>query len=113
MSTKHTPKKASRNDWHPADIVAALHKRGLTLRKLAEQHGVSPKAVIGALRERRVPAERRIADALGVHPMTIWPSRYNADGSRLLVPRGVHSHKSRLNSSAASRAVNGNLKRAA
>lgn len=113
MRTKRTPKKASRIDWHPADVVAALHKRGLTLRKLAEQHEVSPKAVIRALRERCVPAERRIAEAIGVHPMMIWPSRYNADGSRLLVARGQPSHKSRLNSSAAGGAVNGNLKRAA
>lgn len=113
MRTAYPPKKTSRIDWHPADIVAALHKRGLTLRKLAEQHGVSPKAVIRALRERCVPSERRIAEAVGVHPMTIWPSRYNADGSRLLVARGQPSHKSRLNSNAASRVVNGNLRRAA
>lgn len=113
MNTSRTPKKASRNDWHPADVVAALHKRGLTLRKLAEQHNVSPRAVIRALRERCIPAERRIAEAIGVHPMAIWPSRYNADGTRLMVARGQPSHKSRLHSSAASRAVNGNLKRAA
>lgn len=30
--------------------------------------------------------EKRIADAIGVHPMVIWPSRYNADGS--IKPRG-------------------------
>jgi len=26
--------------------------------------------------------EKRIADALGLHPKEIWPSRYNEDGTR-------------------------------
>ena len=103
METSLQPKKASRQDWHPADVVAALHKRGITLRKLAEQHNVSGRDIILALRERCLPAERRIADAIGVTPQTIWPSRYNPDGSRTdlrKLPRGP-------------RRVNGNLKRTA
>jgi len=43
----------------------------------------------------------------------IWPSRYNADGSRLLVPRGQPSHKSRTKCNAAHRRVNGNRAAAA
>lgn len=82
MRTAHTQKKASRQDWHPADVVAALHKRGTTLRKIAEQHCVTPKAVIKALRERNLPSERRIAEAIGIPASDIWPSRYNPDGSR-------------------------------
>jgi len=82
MNTKNHPKKTSRQDWHPADVVAALHKRGITLRKLAEQHNVSGRAVIQALRVRNFPSEKRIADAIGISPTDIWPSRYNPDGSR-------------------------------
>lgn len=82
METTRRPKKASHQDWHPADIVAALHKRGLTLRKVAEQYDVTPPAVIKALRERNLPSERRIAEAIGIPAQQIWPSRYNPDGSR-------------------------------
>ena len=37
-------------------------------------------------------SEKRIADALGLHPMEIWPSRYNSDGSRK--PQGLRAMKS-------------------
>lgn len=98
MKTRNHSKKASRQDWHPADVVAALHKRGITLRKLAEQHHVSSKAVIQALRVRNLPSEKRIADAIGIPAMDIWPSRYNPDGSRTdlrkltRAERAVNSH---------------------
>jgi len=113
MDTVKRSKKASRQDWHPADIVAALHKRGITLRKLADRHGITHRALNAALRERRLPAERRIAEAIGIPAQIIWPTRYNADGSRRDVPRGQPSHKSKLNSSARRAAVNGNLREAA
>lgn len=78
-------KKASREDWHPADIKAALHKRGITLAALAEVHGLNGSSSLSATFARSMPAnERRIADALGVEPKDIWPSRYNADGTRKL-----------------------------
>ncbi len=82
MKATYQSKKASRHDWHPADIVAALHKRGFTLRKLAEKRGVAAPTIIKALRERNLPSERCIAEAIGIPASKIWPSRYNPDGSR-------------------------------
>lgn len=105
MKTYSAPKKASQGDWHPADIVAALHKRGLTLREVARQHGVTHETVIAALRNRRAPSEKRIADALGIHPMVIWPTRYEPDGSRRYLTRG--RHVKRANGNALPPAVNG------
>lgn len=105
MKTHTAPKKASQGDWHPADIVAALHKRGLTLREVARQSGVSHEAVIAAMRHRRAPSEKRIANALGVHPMVIWPTRYEPDGSRRYLTRGRHVRKT--NGNALPAAVNG------
>ena len=103
MEKTRPPKKASPGDWHPADIVAALHKRGTTLRKVAERHSVSHAAVIAALRERNLPSERRIAEAIGIPAQTIWPSRYNPDGSRTDLRKVTRTR----------RAVNGNVRRAA
>ncbi len=70
--------------WHPEDIKAAVRKRGLTLSALAARHDMSTQAVSRALHERSsARAEKVIADFLGVHPMQIWPSRYDARGERL------------------------------
>ena len=60
----NTPKKASRKDWHPADIKAALDKAGWTLRALAAHHGIRGSSTLShTLAERSYPAnEKRIAD---------------------------------------------------
>jgi lambda repressor-like predicted transcriptional regulator len=83
--TKATAKKPSQTDWDPIDVKYALHKRGITLAGLAEAHGLTSSSSLSATFTRPMPAnEKRIADAIGVHPKVIWPSRYNADGSRKL-----------------------------
>lgn len=86
-------KKASQEDWHPADIKAALHKKGITLRSLAQAHGLKESSSMSAALVRSLPSnEKRIADALGVHPKVIWPSRYHADGSHK--PQGFRAVQS-------------------
>ena len=102
MNTK-TPKKASQEDWHPADVIAALRKRGITLRALAVQHGLKDSSSMSAALVRSLPAnEKRIADALGLHPKDIWPSRYHEDGTRK--PQGFRA----IQCTAAVPARNGN-----
>lgn len=77
-------KKTSPADWHPAQVLAALHMRGITYRELARRRNVSSttgysRATIDAM----YPGyERQIAEALDLHPKDIWPTRYNADGTR-------------------------------
>lgn len=91
--TTQSPKKASQKDWHPADILAALHKRGITLRGLAAAHGLTNSSTLSSAMIRSYPtSERRIAEALELHPKDIWPSRYNADGTRK--PQGLRAMKS-------------------
>lgn len=81
MASQPASKKASREDWHPADIIAALRKAGWSLAQLALHHGYADKsAVRGAISKPYPKAERIIATALGLHPMQIWPSRYDAAG---------------------------------
>ncbi|HAJ0703983.1 TPA: transcriptional regulator, partial [Escherichia coli] len=36
-------------DWHRIDIVAALHKRGVTMRGLSENAGLKPDTLKNAL----------------------------------------------------------------
>lgn len=80
--TTSNPKKASQEDWHPADVLAALHKSGTTLSRIALDAGLTGSSSLSACLVRPMPAnEKRIAAALGVPAAAIWPSRYEADGS--------------------------------
>ena len=81
MTSHRTPKKPALQDWHKADIVAALWKRGTSLRKLDRAHGFAPGAISNALHRAWPNGQRIIADAIGVAPQEIWPSRYEPDGT--------------------------------
>jgi len=81
MNRQHPARKPAPADWHKADIKAALEKAGWSLRSLARHHALSPRAVSQALHSPYPASERRIADAIGVHPMVLWPSRYALDGT--------------------------------
>ena len=70
-------------DWHPADVLAALKKRGWSLAGLSVANGYHPTAVGKALKQPWPAVERLLADAIGVPPQEIWPSRYDHDGQPL------------------------------
>ncbi|MGH8426375.1 MAG: helix-turn-helix domain-containing protein [Gammaproteobacteria bacterium] len=78
MSIRALPKKAGLlEDWHPADIVAELRKAGWSLRKLAIHHGYkAPSTLKNAIAAPWPKGERLIAEAIGVKPQDIWPSRF-------------------------------------
>lgn len=70
-----TPQKNT-HDWHRADVVAALHKRGWSVASLAKAHGLSPSTLCSALEKSYPKSERIIADALEMKPEEIWAERY-------------------------------------
>lgn len=85
-----TLKKAGQADWDPAEVICALRLKGITLSALAKAHGLAESSSLSAALTRSLPTnEKRIADAIGVHPMVIWPSRYNEDGT--VKPRGFRA----------------------
>jgi Ner family transcriptional regulator len=67
-------------DWHRADIVAALRKKGWTLSRLSIHHGYIRTALGDSLRRPWPHGQRLIAEVLGVKPWEIWPSRYDEHG---------------------------------
>lgn len=81
MTDNSTPKKPVPEDWHPADIKAALDKAGWSFRQLGAHYGYLTNSLTDVLRKPWPKAERIVAAAIGVKPQTIWPSRYNADGT--------------------------------
>ncbi len=64
-------------DWHPADIVAGLRKRGTSLAAESRRHGLSSSTLANALTRPRPKGELIIATALDTQPWVIWPSRYH------------------------------------
>ena len=73
-------------DWHKADIKAALAKKGWSMRQLALKHGYSSGSTLTQAFYRSFPkAEKIIADELGLTPKDIWPSRVEARSHRKIV----------------------------
>ena len=73
-------------DWHPADVQAALKKRGLSLAGLSTAHGYHATAAGKALKRPWPALEVIIAQALDAHPREIWPTRY-VDGTPVPIRR--------------------------
>ncbi len=82
-----SPKKSTsiQEDMHPADVVAALHKRGTSLRKIARENGYSH--IQRVLTSPWLAAEQLVARALDKKPEDLWPSRYLNPSDRALAFR--------------------------
>lgn len=80
---------------HPADVIAALKKRGVSLRALAARHNLTARALSHALYHPAERSERIIAQELLTTPAEIWPDRFNAAGERI-AGRGQHWRSRRL-----------------
>ncbi|PHM39178.1 transcriptional regulator [Xenorhabdus mauleonii] len=80
-----------KNDWHPADIIAALRKCGTTLGAVSREAGLSSPTLANTLARPWPKGEWIIANYLKLHPSEIWPSRYFDRDGQLLerTPRHV------------------------
>lgn len=67
---------AKKTDWHPADVIAALRKKGTTLAAVSRKAGLSSSTLANALARPWPKGEWIIAQELEIHPSVIWPSRY-------------------------------------
>jgi Ner family transcriptional regulator len=76
MDATNDPKKSAQADWHRAEIISAVHKKGWSLTKLSLALGLSARTLNGALNRPYPKAERIIAEVIGVCPEVIWPERY-------------------------------------
>jgi Ner family transcriptional regulator len=72
-----------RKPWHPADIIAAVRKRGTSLQRLSREHGFSVFTMNKAVRQCFPACHIIIAGVIGAPRQTIWPQFYDSEGSRL------------------------------
>jgi Ner family transcriptional regulator len=91
---------APAQDWHPADIKAALEKAGWSLRQLSVENGLAPTTLQHVLTVSYPKGERIVAKALGKQPEEIWPQRYEVrrvKASRRARSRRPRSHTQNTN----------------
>ncbi|AMR39317.1 sugar fermentation stimulation protein B [Pluralibacter gergoviae] len=67
---------ASTENWHRADILAAIKKRGGTLAQLSRDNGLHERTLYNALERHWPKGEKIIADYIGEEAQHIWPERY-------------------------------------
>ena len=78
-------------DWHQADIIAGLRKKGTTMAAVSRAAGLSSSTLSNALSRPWPKGEMLIAQAMDIHPSAIWPSRYFYPNTRELIQRKVRS----------------------
>ncbi|EAT2981425.1 transcriptional regulator [Salmonella enterica] len=77
--------KGTLQDWHRADIVAALRKRGISLAQLSRNQGLASRTLNNAFERHYPKAESIIAQALDMVPEQLWPSRYEGKSAKKTV----------------------------
>lgn len=85
--------KIKSNDWHQADIIAALKKKGTTLAELSRQSGLSSSTLSNALVRPWTKGEMIIANTLDLKPSEIWPSRYINSTTNKPIKRIIRNSK--------------------
>jgi Ner family transcriptional regulator len=83
MNASESNATSNPEDWHPADVLAALKKRGHSLAGLSVANGYHPTAAGKALKQPWPAVEQIIAAALALTPQEIWPTRYDDLGRPL------------------------------
>lgn len=66
-----------KSDWHKADIIAALKKKGTTLAAVSRRAGLSSTTLANTLYRPWPKGEALIAQELELYSSEIWPTRYN------------------------------------
>lgn len=69
-------------DWHPADIKAALAKQGYSFAKIAREKGYASTSPNTVLSRPWKIMEKIVSEIIGVPPEKIWPSRYAKEKSQ-------------------------------
>nr|WP_238697680.1 helix-turn-helix domain-containing protein [Pantoea agglomerans] len=82
------------SDWHRADILAAVKKKGGTIVQLSTEAGLAPGTLSNVFIAPWPRGERIIARFIGIPACQIWPERY-----RRRRPRVARKHLQNVTSS--------------
>lgn len=94
MNLPHSPTFLPyHQDWHPADIIATLRKKGTSLAAVSRAAGLSSSTLANALTRPWAKGELLISKAIGVPAESIWPSRYFDAKTCERVARPLRAHR--------------------
>ncbi|ATC78638.1 TPA: helix-turn-helix domain-containing protein [Proteus mirabilis] len=79
-------------NWHPADIIASLKKKGTTLAEVSRAAGLSSSTLSNALSRPWPKGEQIIAKELDIPPSTIWPERYFDEKGNQIIRKLRHKN---------------------
>lgn len=82
MKTANRPDQ-TRQDWHPADIKAAMAKKSYTFARLARENNYVENSPNMVLRKPWPEVERIVSKIIGIKAAQIWPTRYDKRGRPL------------------------------
>ncbi|TCZ24279.1 helix-turn-helix domain-containing protein [Pantoea agglomerans] len=71
------------SDWHRADILAAVKKKGGTIVQLSTEAGLAPGTLSNVFTTPWPKGERIIARFIGIPACQIWPKRYRRRRPRI------------------------------
>jgi len=71
------------SDWHRADILAAVKKKGGTMVQLSTEAGLAPGTLSNVFTTPWPKGERIIARFIGIPACQIWPERYRRRRPRI------------------------------
>ncbi|WP_307378553.1 helix-turn-helix domain-containing protein [Pantoea agglomerans] len=71
------------SDWHRADILAAVKKKGGTIVRLSTEAGLAPGTLSNVFTTPWPKGERIIARFIGIPACQIWPERYRRRRPRI------------------------------
>ncbi|MEX2941390.1 helix-turn-helix domain-containing protein [Serratia fonticola] len=67
---------STEKNWHRADIIAAIRKKGTTLSELSRQAGLHERTLYNVLERHWSKGEKIVSDCIGIPVEEIWPERY-------------------------------------
>ncbi|CNE43307.1 TPA: helix-turn-helix domain-containing protein [Yersinia enterocolitica] len=76
LECQKSGQNASTENWHRADILAAIKKKGGTLAQLSRTNGLHERTLYNALERHWPKGEKIISDYIEVPAHLIWPERY-------------------------------------
>ncbi|UAN64755.1 helix-turn-helix transcriptional regulator [Serratia sp. JSRIV006] len=74
-SQKTAPLSTTEQNWHRADILAAIRKQGTTLSELSRQAGLHERTLYNVLERHWSKGEKIVSECIGVPVEEIWPER--------------------------------------
>ncbi|WP_272682341.1 helix-turn-helix domain-containing protein [Providencia sp. PROV120] len=76
LASQKKEQNASSKNWHRAEIIAEVKKKGSSLASLSRVNGLHKRTLYNVLDRSWPKGEKIIADFLGLKVSDIWPERY-------------------------------------